>query len=141
MKLPSLPLVCSALWLAVPISAQTGSKATDQMSLQITQTDMLSFPLQLNNGPVMNGDATVAIHVDPDGRLTDYLVTGYSRREFADAAVASLKAARFDPPHVNGIPCLAVATGRTPAEILQAAGADWVIGDLRQAACAVPWLG
>ncbi len=43
--------------------------------------------------------------------------------------------------HANGIPCLAVATGRTPAETLQAAGADWVIGDLRQAAGAVPWLG
>jgi len=41
----------------------------------------------------------------------------------------------------HGIPCLAVGTGRTPEEVLQAAGADWVIGDLRQAALAVPWLG
>jgi phosphoglycolate phosphatase len=41
----------------------------------------------------------------------------------------------------HGIPCLAVGTGRTPEDVLQAAGADWVIGDLRQAACAVPWLG
>jgi phosphoglycolate phosphatase len=43
--------------------------------------------------------------------------------------------------HAHGIPCLAVATGRTPAATLQAAGADWVIGDLWQAAGAVPWLG
>jgi len=43
--------------------------------------------------------------------------------------------------HAHGIPCLAVGTGRTPEEALQAAGADWVIGDLRQAAGAVPWLG
>ncbi|HET9211200.1 MAG TPA: HAD family hydrolase [Thermoanaerobaculia bacterium] len=43
--------------------------------------------------------------------------------------------------HAHGIPCLAVGTGRTPEEVLQAAGADWVIGDLRQAARAVPWLG
>jgi TonB family protein len=104
MKLLRLPLVCSALWLAVPINAQTGAKATDQMSLQIIQTDVLGFPLQLNNGPVTNGDATVAIHVDRDGRLTDCLVTGYSRKEFADTAVAALKASRFDPPRVNGVP-------------------------------------
>ncbi|HEY4594681.1 MAG TPA: HAD family hydrolase [Thermoanaerobaculia bacterium] len=43
--------------------------------------------------------------------------------------------------HAHGIPCLAVGTGRTPEEVLQAAGSDWVIGDLRQAGRAVPWLG
>jgi phosphoglycolate phosphatase-like HAD superfamily hydrolase len=41
----------------------------------------------------------------------------------------------------HGIPCLAVGTGRTPEAVLQSAGADWVIGDLRQSARAVPWLG
>lgn len=50
-----------------------------------------------------SGDATVAIQVDWDGRLTDCLVTGYSRKEFADTAVASLKASRFNPPRVNGV--------------------------------------
>ncbi len=43
--------------------------------------------------------------------------------------------------HAHGIPCLAVGTGRTPEAVLQAAGAEWVVGDLRQAARAVPWLG
>jgi phosphoglycolate phosphatase-like HAD superfamily hydrolase len=43
--------------------------------------------------------------------------------------------------HAHGIPCLAVGTGRTPESVLQAAGAEWVIGDLREAAQAVPWLG
>ncbi len=41
----------------------------------------------------------------------------------------------------HGIPCLAVGTGRTPEAVLQAAGADWVVGDLRRGARAVPWLG
>lgn len=40
----------------------------------------------------------------------------------------------------NGIPVLAVATGRTPAAALEAAGADWVIPDLRAAAGSVSWL-
>jgi phosphoglycolate phosphatase-like HAD superfamily hydrolase len=41
----------------------------------------------------------------------------------------------------NGIPVLAVATGRTPAEALRAAGADWVVPDLREASDLVDWLG
>jgi phosphoglycolate phosphatase len=40
----------------------------------------------------------------------------------------------------HGIPSLAVATGRTPADALQAAGADWVIPDLREAGERVGWL-
>jgi phosphoglycolate phosphatase len=42
--------------------------------------------------------------------------------------------------HAHGIPCLAVLTGRTSAEALREAGADWIVEDLRQAASAVPWL-
>jgi phosphoglycolate phosphatase len=42
--------------------------------------------------------------------------------------------------HAHGIPCLAVETGRTPASDLQAAGADWIVPDLRAAAERVSWL-
>ncbi len=41
----------------------------------------------------------------------------------------------------HGIPCLAVATGRTPAAALREAGADWVASDLRAAGDFVAWLG
>jgi len=41
----------------------------------------------------------------------------------------------------HGIPCLAVATGRTPSAALHEAGADWVVPDLHAAAGSVPWLG
>jgi phosphoglycolate phosphatase len=61
-------------------------------------------------------------------RPEDVLIVGDSLHDIACA-------------HAHGIPCLAVGTGRTPEEVLQAAGADWVIGDLRQTAGAVPWLG
>jgi TonB family protein len=104
MKHLRLPLAFSALWLVGPIGAQTVANPTDQMSLQIIQTEVIGFPLPLDNSPVMKGDATVAIHVDRDGQLTDCLVTEYSRKEFADTAVAGLKAWRFEPPRVNGVP-------------------------------------
>jgi phosphoglycolate phosphatase-like HAD superfamily hydrolase len=41
----------------------------------------------------------------------------------------------------HGIPCLAVATGRTSAEALRDAGAAWVVPDLHAAAGCVDWLG
>lgn len=40
----------------------------------------------------------------------------------------------------HGIPCLAVSTGRTRADALRVAGADWVIPDLRMATETVSWL-
>jgi phosphoglycolate phosphatase-like HAD superfamily hydrolase len=40
----------------------------------------------------------------------------------------------------HGIPCLAVATGYTPAEALRTAGADWVAGDLPAALDMIDWL-
>ena len=40
----------------------------------------------------------------------------------------------------HGIPVLAVATGRTRPEALRAAGADWLVPDLRDAGRAVGWL-
>ncbi len=40
----------------------------------------------------------------------------------------------------HGIPCLAVATGRTPAAALAAAGADWVVADLTAAGGCDPLL-
>src|SRR5436305_9463959 len=40
----------------------------------------------------------------------------------------------------HGIPVLAVATGRTRPEALRAAGADWLVPDLRDAGRAVSWL-
>ncbi len=39
----------------------------------------------------------------------------------------------------HGIPCLAVATGRTPADSLRAAGADWVAADLPEALAMIEW--
>jgi TonB family protein len=103
MKQPCMLLAFFGLWLAAPMSAQTGATAPDHVSLEIVQTELPRFPLMLSSSSVMNGDATVAIHVDQDGQLTDYLVTGYSRKEFADSAVDALKVWRFNPSRLNGV--------------------------------------
>lgn len=108
MKHPLLPFVCTALLLAVPAGAQVDRKEADRLSLKIIQTEDPVFPLGLQNSPVMNGEAKVAIDVDEKGQLTDWLVTAYSRKEFADSAVAALRQWRFEPPSINGQPWASV---------------------------------
>lgn len=91
--------VCTALLLVVPAVAQP-----DRMSLTIVQTEDPVFPRRLQNTAVMSGEARVAIDVDENGKLTDWLVTGYSRKEFADSAVAALRQWRYEPPCLDGQP-------------------------------------
>lgn len=83
---------------------------------------------------------------------------GFDRAELPPAALERAEARlgrRFDPEEVliigdtlhdvscaraHGIPCLAVATGHTPAEVLRTAGADWVAADLPAALGMIDWL-
>jgi len=102
MKTTYLPMICSALWLALPAAAQPAGNPADQSRLKIVQTEEVMFPLVLQNSAVMNGNASVAIDVDEHGRLTDVLMTGCSRKEFADAAIKALRQWEFSPPRLNG---------------------------------------
>jgi phosphoglycolate phosphatase len=56
-------------------------------------------------------------------------------REFApeDIVIVGDTALDIDCARAHGVPCLAVATGFTPAEALHEAGASWVLNDLRGA--------
>jgi phosphoglycolate phosphatase len=63
-------------------------------------------------------------------------------RRFAPAEVLIIGDSLNDVAcaRAHGIPCLAVATGRTPAEALRTAGADWVVPDLPAALETIDWL-
>jgi TonB family protein len=101
-------VICAALWLALPAGAQSLGRSPDQSALRIIQTEEAQFPLTLQNSQVLSGDAAVAVDVDEQGRLTDLLVTGYSRKEFADAALEALRQWRFESPRLNGQPWASV---------------------------------
>lgn len=62
---------------------------------------------------------------------------GYDFRP-EDALIVGDTALDVDCARASGVPCLAVATGFTPAEELRAAGADWVYDDLIAAARDLP---
>ena len=64
----------------------------------------VTFPLKLQQSGVMRGKAWVVLGVDAQGKLEDALVTGYTRHEFADAALAAVQHWTFRPPVVDGRP-------------------------------------
>lgn len=96
---PSLTL---AFALTGPAIAQLPPASDEYTSLKIIQTTAPGFPLRLRNSVVMEGDAWVVVRVDLNGQLTEWLVTGYTRREFADTAVEALKAWKYEPATIRG---------------------------------------
>mgnify|MGYP001544323660 CR=1 FL=1 len=88
--------------LAVAAGAQA-ARRLDQ-PLKIIQTVDPVFPEIPETRTALRGDVRVLINVDADGRLADCLVTSYTNRAFADAAVSALKAWRYEPARRNGEP-------------------------------------
>ncbi len=92
-----LPLLCC-------IAALTGTLAAQDTPLRIEQTVEPEFPRSLIFTNVTRGRAGVVIDVDYRGTLTDILVTSYTRKEFADEALAVLRRWRFTPATAQGRP-------------------------------------
>jgi TonB family protein len=91
-----------ALALATPGAAQLSTAPADYVPLKIIQTEEPIFPLRLRNTVVMNGDAWVVVKIDHQDRLEDWLVTGYTRREFADEAVHAIKTWQYETTKLRG---------------------------------------
>ena len=82
--------------------AQFGSPEYEPMKAD--QRDLPAFPQKVLAQGVRSGQVRVAVQIDADGRLTDYLVTAYSNPAFVDGAVASVKKWRFEPARIHGAP-------------------------------------
>ncbi len=72
--------------------------------MKIIQTVPTVYPRDVNYLGITEGHARVAVQIDDQGKLTDYLVTAYSHPRFADAAVAAIKKWRYEPAIINGKP-------------------------------------
>jgi len=84
--------------------AQERLAAPGWQSMRIVQTaDPVFPPGQLQAG-VTEGEARLVINTDADGRLADYLIIGYTDRDFASAAVAAVKEWTFVPAQLDGTP-------------------------------------
>ena len=95
----------TALRLFVVSSAVLASSLGAQTTpLRIEQTVDAQFPHALSLSPITEGEARVIINVNADGKLVDWLVTGYTHKSFADEAVNVLKAWRYTPAMDRGEP-------------------------------------
>jgi TonB family protein len=90
------------LALAAPAGAQFFTSSRDYVPLKIIKTTRPIFPLRLKNTTLMEGEAWVAIKIDLDDQLEDFLVTGYTRKEFADEAVQALKDWKYETTRLRG---------------------------------------
>jgi TonB family protein len=90
--------------LSGSLLAQTSTARSDWQSLKIQQTADPIFPSHLMQVGVTDGEARVIINTDSTGKLTDWLVVGFTHREFAEAAVVAIKQWKFEPAQLQGGP-------------------------------------
>ncbi len=82
-----------------------GTPAVDpqaNVGIAIDQIGVLAYPTMMTLNGVFSGDVRAAISIDENGLLTDWLITAYTRKEFADVAAAALKRWKYKPARVNG---------------------------------------
>lgn len=104
MKTNFIGMVCCGLLMAGIAFGQIPQFVPEWQSLQIKQTVEPVFPQRLVQIGVTEGMVRVAINTDVQGKLVEWLMVGYTRPEFADAAVAAIKQWKFEPARLRGEP-------------------------------------
>src|SRR5690606_25538368 len=80
----------------------SGSDLWDDRPLRVVQTTAANFPTSVAAEGITEGTVRVVLAVDASGELLDSLVTGYTRREFADELVTHLRDWRCEPARQRG---------------------------------------
>jgi TonB family protein len=101
-SLRTMAACAAALCGSLSLAALPGEP--DYIPVQIHQTEEATFPRSLVIDGIKSGAATVAISIDDNGQLADYLVTGYTKPAFGDQAVAAIKKWKFEPARIHGAP-------------------------------------
>lgn len=78
--------------------------APDVQPLRIIQTVDARFPDGLTQRGIYEGEVRIALMVDADGRLADWLLISYTHPFFAREATAALRQWRFEPARRDGAP-------------------------------------
>jgi TonB family protein len=88
--------------LVSSLLARSSASITDWQSMKIRQTVDPVFPPHMLLIGANSGKARVAIDTDASGKLSEWLVLGYSDPTFADAAVAAIKHWDYEPARLGG---------------------------------------
>jgi TonB family protein len=95
----SLGVVLSTVRAAELPAANSGNEP-----LKIIEKFNPHFPYRLIEEGVTQGEAQITYLVDSKGKLTDWLITAYTHKEFADVALAAIKTWKFEPSRSKGKP-------------------------------------
>jgi len=104
MKSPALSLLA-----LLPLTlAQAANPAPhlegDRPTLTIKKTVDPIMPHKLSEVGIQEGEVRVVIAVDSTGKLSEWLIVGYTHPGLADAVIAALKQWEFDAPRWHGEP-------------------------------------
>jgi len=103
MKTTPLFLLLAATLLSV--SAQTPmSSPSDHPSLIIRKSVDPIMPQRLLELGIVDGEVRVVLSIDSSGKLSEWLVLGYTHPALADSVVAAIKRWEFDAPLWRGEP-------------------------------------
>jgi len=87
--------------LAGSLFSPLGAAPAGWQSLGIEQTVEPVFPPVLLQIGLTEGEARVAIDTDANGKLVEWLVVGYTKKEFADSSVAAIRQWNFTPARLG----------------------------------------
>ena len=86
------------------LTAAAAAEVARLQPLRIVQTVEPPFPDALAQQGIYEGEARVVVLVDAEGRLADWLLTGYSHPLIAREATEALRQWRFEPARRDGEP-------------------------------------
>lgn len=100
------PLLASLLFVlgAGSALAQLPRQNSDFQSAKVIQTEQAVFPESLISQYRNGGHARVEVSIGADGKLGEWLVTGYTHPLFAESAVSAIKELTFEPAKWRGDP-------------------------------------
>jgi TonB family protein len=102
MKSHQTLLICAACLCGIP-AANAQLDQPYYVPMKYTETVSPVFPSKVLPLGLLSGQAAVAVQIDAEGHLTDYVVAAYSHPAFAEEAVAAVKQWKFRPAQIRGI--------------------------------------
>jgi hypothetical protein len=87
---------------AAPAAGSSGADLWGDRPLRIVQTSQANFPPSLAAEGIDQGEVRAVLNVNAEGKLVDYLVTAYTRRELAQELVSNLRDWSYQPARQRG---------------------------------------
>jgi TonB family protein len=97
-------------WVGVVAFALAGgaslANAKDNIRLVVLDEPYMRFPLAAQDAGIYSGDVQVIVSIDPQGRVADSLLVGYTHTSLAKVVRDALPRYRFKPVVLAGEPSL-----------------------------------